>query len=134
MAAYQTSSPSLRASLSSTSARPLSGIRLICSNCSSTEAPRLGAAWQNAKTRMTNSFNSPLISTIRSGSLLTTQVSRLLLQLGEESLAIQLGNDAAVHEFRSLLVFEQRIGKCHALELQRHRFFPWVGFARHPTD
>jgi hypothetical protein len=34
-----------------------------------------------------------------------------LLQLGEETLTIELSDDAVVHEFRRLFVFEKRIGK-----------------------
>src|SRR5947207_5141488 len=117
IAAYQTSSPSLRASLSSASARVFSDIRLIRSNRSSTNAPWLGAAPKSIRAQMrTNAqrrfiLPCPIRISESHTSPLSPHASSLLLQLCEETLTIQLSDDAVVHEFRRLFVFEKRIGK-----------------------
>src|SRR6266576_1156644 len=133
IAAYQTSSPSLRASLSSASARVFSDIRLIRSNRSSTNAPWLGAAPKSIRAQMRTNAQRRFIlpCPIR---ISESHASSLLLQLGEETLTIELSDDAVVHEFRRLFVFEKRIGKRDAFQFKLNGFFARIRFAQHPAQ
>src|SRR5262249_21058168 len=124
IAAYHMISPSLRASFSSVSPRALSPIRLICSNRSSTVA-----AWATTRPCITNAITIAAPKVI-----FTVLVCRRSLKLVKKAPAVQLGNNAAVHEIGCFFIFEERIGESHAFKFQLHRFLARVRFDRHPTQ
>src|SRR6476469_4110823 len=80
---------------------------------------------------MTSTLKERIISKSLHVSPLITLASRPLLQLSEKSLAIELGDDAAVHKVGCFFVFEERIGERHAFKLQRYSFLAWLRLARH---
>src|SRR5215813_14520277 len=125
IAAYHMISPSLRASFSRASARALSPIRLICSNRSSTVA-----AWTTMRPSITNGATIAAPKVI----FFTILVIRQSLKLIKKTLAVQLSNNAAVHEIGCFFVFEERVGESHTFEFQLHRFFARVRLDRHPTQ
>src|SRR5262249_25457815 len=118
-------SASLRASFSSVSLRALSPIRLICSNRSSTVA-----AWAIVTPSTTNAITIAAPKVI----FFTVLVCHQSLKLIKKALAVQLGNDAAVHEIGRFFIFEEGVGESHAFEVQLHRFLARVRFDRHPTQ
>ena len=75
--------------------------------------------------------NDPFILTchLEFSFCLTSHPCRLAasLQLGEKTLTIELSDDAVVHKFRRLFVFEKRIGKRDAFQFQLHGFFARYG-------
>src|SRR5262245_6890000 len=125
IAAYHMISPSLRASFSSVSPRALSPIRLICSNRSSTVA-----AWATTRPCITNAITIAAPKVI----FFTVLVCHQSLELIKKALAVQLSNDAAVHEIGCFFIFEEGVGESHAFKFQLHRFLARIRLRRHPTQ